>query len=103
MENTTQLNRRHWLRATGAALAGHGRDALLAMLKQHGCRYAEPQGNFVFFRTGMPIETFQQRMRRENLIVARAFPPLVEWCRISVGTPDEMAVAHAALQKVLAA
>jgi histidinol-phosphate aminotransferase len=80
-----------------------GRDALIAVLKEHGRHYAEPQGNFVFFHTGMPIAEFQRRMRRENVVVARAFPPLLDWCRITIGTPDEMAVAHAALRKALAA
>ncbi len=78
-----------------------GRDALLAVLRAKGRRYAEPQGSFVFFRTGQPIAEFQARMRAEGVIVARAFPPLLDWCRISIGNPAEMAVAHAALQKVL--
>lgn len=80
-----------------------GRDALLGVLKELGRRYAEPQGNFVFFHTGMPIAEFQQRMRAESVIVARPFAPLLDWCRISIGTPEEMAVCHAALRKVLAA
>lgn len=80
-----------------------GRDALIEVLKEHGCRYAEPQGNFVFFRTGMPIAEFQKRMRAERVIVARAFPPLLDWCRITIGTPEDMAVAHAALRKALKA
>jgi len=78
-----------------------GRDALIAVLKELGRRYAEPQGNFVFFHTGRPIAEFQQRMLAENVIVARPFAPLLEWCRISIGTPEEMAVCHAALRKVL--
>jgi len=78
-----------------------GRDALLAVLRAKGRRYAEPQGSFVFFQAGQPIADFQARMRAEGVIVARAFPPLLDWCRISIGNPAEMAVAHAALQKVL--
>lgn len=78
-----------------------GRDALLAVLRAKGRRYAEPQGSFVFFHTGQPIAEFQAKMRAEGVIVARAFPPLLDWCRISIGTPAEMAVAHTALQKVL--
>lgn len=78
-----------------------GRDALLAVLRERGCRYAEPQGSFVFFQTGQPIAEFQARMRARGVIVARPFPPLLDWCRISVGTPAEMAVAHAALRAVL--
>jgi histidinol-phosphate aminotransferase len=33
--------------------------------------------------------------------IARAFPPLTDWARISVGTPEENALARAALRKVL--
>lgn len=79
-----------------------GRDALIGVLKEFGRKYAEPQGNFVFFHTGIPITEFAPRMLAENVIVGRAFAPLTEWCRISIGTPEEMAVCHAALRKVLA-
>jgi histidinol-phosphate aminotransferase len=79
-----------------------GRDALLGVLRELGRRYAEPQGNFVFFHTGMSCVQFRERMRAESVIVARPFAPLLEWARISIGTPAEMAVAHAALRKVLA-
>jgi len=78
-----------------------GRDALIAVLSGLGRKYAEPQGNFVFFHTGRPIAEFQRSMLAENVIVARPFAPLLEWCRISIGTPEEMAVCHAALRKVL--
>lgn len=78
-----------------------GREALLAVLKEKGRRYAEPQGSFVFFHTGQPIAEFQAKMRAAGVIVARPFPPLFDWCRISVGTPAEMAVAHAALRQAL--
>lgn len=79
-----------------------GREALLGVLRELGRRYAEPQGNFVFFHTGRPIAEFQRQMRAENVIVARPFAPTLEWCRISIGSPAEMAVCHAALRKVLA-
>ncbi len=79
-----------------------GRDALIAVIKGLGKEYAEPQGNFVFFKTGMPIKTFQEKMKAEMVLVARPFPPMLEWARISIGLPEEMAVCHAALKKVLA-
>jgi histidinol-phosphate aminotransferase len=77
------------------------RDALCALLTQLGKKWAKPQGNFVFFQTGMPIAMFQEKMRAENVLVGRAFPPMLDWCRISIGSPDEMAMVHAALRKVL--
>jgi histidinol-phosphate aminotransferase len=78
-----------------------GRDALIAVLNELGCRYAEPQGSFVFFQTGRPIAEFQAAMRAEGILVARPFPPLLDWCRITIGTEEEMVLAHAAIRKVL--
>ncbi len=78
------------------------RDKLCALFQQLGRKYAEPQGNFVFVHTGMPVTLFQQKMAAENVLVGRAFPPALDWCRISIGLPDEMAMCHAALQKVFA-
>lgn len=79
----------------------NGRDQLITVLTELKRRYAEPQGNFVFFHTGMPIADFQEKMRAEGVIVARPFPPLLEWCRITIGLPGEMERAHRALKKVL--
>ena len=79
------------------------RDALCAVLDSLGRKYAQPQGNFVFFQTGMPIKMFQERMLAERVMVGREFPPMLDWCRISIGSPEEMAQVHAALRKVLAA
>jgi len=79
-----------------------GRDSLCALLKQLGRKYAEPQGNFVFVHTGMPVRLFQDKMAAENVLVGRPFPPALDWCRISIGLPEEMAQCHAALKKVFA-
>lgn len=79
------------------------RDKLCGLLGQLGLTYAEPQGNFVFVRTGMPVKIFQEKMAAENVLVGRAFPPALDWCRISIGLPDEMAMCHAALKKVFPA
>jgi histidinol-phosphate aminotransferase len=78
-----------------------GREALLALLDELGCRYAVPQGSFVFFQTGHPIAEFQAAMRAEGILVARPFPPLLDWCRITIGTEEEMVLAHEAIRKVL--
>ncbi len=78
-----------------------GRDQLTSLLTTLNRRFAKPQGNFVFFHTGMPIADFQQRMREEGILVARPFPPLLDWCRITIGLPEEMERAHQALRKIL--
>ena len=79
-----------------------GRDALVGVIKGLGKEYAEPQGNFVFFKTGMPIQMFSEKMKAENVLVGRPFEPMLDWCRISIGLPEEMEICHAALKKVLA-
>ncbi|MFZ9683113.1 MAG: pyridoxal phosphate-dependent aminotransferase [Cephaloticoccus sp.] len=78
-----------------------GRDAVIAVLEELGRDYAVPHGNFVFFHSGMPIVEFRRRMLAEGVHVGRPFPPFFDWGRISIGTPDEMAAAHAALRAVL--
>jgi histidinol-phosphate aminotransferase len=64
-------------------------------------RYAQPQGNFVFFDTGMPLPRFTELMRARNILVGRHFPPFDNWCRITVGTEPEVAAFLAALRAVV--
>jgi len=70
----------------------------LARLK---LRYAEPQGNFVFFDTGMPLKRFTELMRARNILVGRRFAPYDSWCRITIGTEPEVDAFLAALPGVL--
>ena len=53
-------------------------------------RYADPQGNFVFFDTGMPLPRFTALMRERNILVGRYFAPYDNWCRITIGTEPEV-------------
>jgi histidinol-phosphate aminotransferase len=53
-------------------------------------RYAEPQTNFVFFDTGMPLASFTQQMKQRDILVGRLFPPFATWCRITIGTEPEV-------------
>jgi histidinol-phosphate aminotransferase len=66
------------------------RTRLTAELSRLGCRYAEPQGNFVFFDTGAPVAQFAQFMRGHNILVGREFPGYPNWCRITIGTESEV-------------
>jgi histidinol-phosphate aminotransferase len=59
-------------------------------LTRRGLRYAEPQGNFVFFDTGMPHERFSGLMKSRYILVGRHFAPYDSWCRISIGTEPEV-------------
>ena len=63
--------------------------------------YARPQGNFVFVKVGMPVADFRARMREQQIEVGRPFEPLLDWCRITIGTSDETTVFIDALRKVI--
>lgn len=78
------------------------RDQLLALLRELGRPYAESQTNFVFFQAGRPHAEVQAAMMQESVSIARAFPPRLDWARLSIGLPEENALARAALRKVLA-
>lgn len=74
-----------------------------ALLRELGKEFAASQTNFVFFNTGRPHAEVQAAMLAQGVGIARAFPPMLEWARISIGLPEENARARAALRKVLAA
>ena len=60
-------------------------------LDELGIEYLPSQTNFVFVNLKAPLKPFADRMlKEENIMVGRPFPPAVEWCRISLGLPEEM-------------
>lgn len=85
------------MRATIAA----EREKLLSLLRELRLTYAEPQTNFVFFRAGRPQPEVAKAMADEGVIVARAFPPMTDWIRLTIGLPEENTKAREALRKVL--
>ena len=88
-----------YIAATRAKIVGE-RDLLVADLKKLGLTYAEPQGNFVFLKTGRPYAEVAAGFRAQEVAIARAFPPLTEWVRISIGLPAENALCRDALRKI---
>jgi histidinol-phosphate aminotransferase len=73
---------------------------ITAELTRLKLRFADPQGNFVFFDTGMPLARFSDLMRQRNILVARPFPPYETWCRITIGTEPEVTAFLEALRAV---
>ena len=78
-----------------------GRAMLTSTLTAMGKRVAPSQTNFVFFQAGMPNVKFAAAMREKGFLVGRPFPPYMDWCRVSIGTPDEMKAFVAALPAAL--
>jgi len=77
------------------------KEKLLALLRELGRPHAESQTNFVFFQTGRPHAEVAAAMLKESVSIARAFPPMLDWARISIGLPEENTLARLALRKVL--
>ncbi len=79
-----------------------GRAMLTAALTKAGRRVAPSQTNFVFFHAGRPVEQLQKHFMEKGFRVGRAFQPYGDWCRISIGTPEEMKQFVALIPSALA-
>lgn len=66
------------------------REFTTAALRRWGCRVADSEANFVMADVRRDIRAFQQACRSRGVEIARPFPPLLTWARITVGTMDEM-------------
>ena len=67
-----------------------------------GYESTDTQTNFLFVNLGQPAKGFREACAKDNVFVARDFPPMEKThCRISVGTMDEMRRATAVFAKVL--
>lgn len=67
------------------------RNAITGKLRDLGHHCPDSHTNFVFFHLGRKIEPFQKAMAERGVLVGRPFPPYLDWCRLSIGTPEEMA------------
>ena len=54
--------------------------------------YIKSNTNFVFFKSGRDIKDLGAQMLDKGVRIGRPFPPFYDWCRISTGTPEEMAL-----------
>lgn len=66
------------------------REILYKALNELKIPYLPSQTNFVFIDLKAPLKPFADHMKAEHILVGRPFPPAVQWCRISLGTPAEM-------------
>lgn len=80
-----------------------GRTLLTSTLTAMGKRVAPSQTNFVFFQMGMPLAQFSSAVLAKGFRVGRPFPPYRDWCRVSIGTPEEMKRFAAVLPDALRA
>ncbi|MBT8280288.1 MAG: histidinol-phosphate aminotransferase family protein [Muriicola sp.] len=74
---------------------------IYSTLDSLGLSYIPSHTNFVFFKTGVPIEDLIRDMKKHDILIGRPFPPLTEWARISTGTMEEVKAFGTALRKVM--
>jgi histidinol-phosphate aminotransferase len=65
-----------------------GRARLIATLDQRSIRHTDSKANFIFFKPPDPA-ALRRRFAAAGIAIARAFPPLDDWLRITVGTTAE--------------
>ena len=63
--------------------------------------YVKSHTNFVFFKSGRPIQELITAMEEKGVIIGRPFPPLYHWARISTGTMPQVEMFGKALKEVL--
>jgi histidinol-phosphate aminotransferase len=63
--------------------------------------FTPSSGNFVFFETRIPHAEFSAALLKDGVVIGRAFPPYDLWARVSIGLPQENAIARSTVQKVL--
>lgn len=63
--------------------------------------FTPSSGNFVFFETRIPHAEFSAALLKGGVAIGRAFPPYDRWARISIGLPEENAIARSAVRRVL--
>lgn len=57
------------------------------------------RGNFVFFDTGGPLAGFRTAMKEAGYMVGWPYAPYMTWCRVSMGTTEQMHGFAAALRQ----
>jgi histidinol-phosphate aminotransferase len=78
------------------------RDFTVKWFADRGMRSTESHANFIFTNIGVPARTFRDGCAAKGVRVGRDFPPFEQaWCRISIGTMDEMTRATAVFGEVL--
>lgn len=78
------------------------RDFTVKWFADRGMKSTDSHTNFIFVNTGMPAKQFRDGCAARGVRVGRDFPPFEHaWCRISLGTMDEMKRATVVFGEVL--
>ncbi|MET0794771.1 MAG: histidinol-phosphate transaminase [Polyangiaceae bacterium] len=72
------------------------------VLEELKLRHSDSNASFVFFESPRAQPALAAALAAEGIDVGRAFPPLLNWTRISLGQPAENQRVQAALRRALA-
>ena len=78
------------------------RAALHSALDALGLRHSDSRANFVFFQSPTDAAAARSALQARGIIPGRAFPPLDQWIRITVGNETETRSTIAALREIYA-
>jgi histidinol-phosphate aminotransferase len=79
------------------------REKTVAELKGMGYEIIPSETNFFMVNLRRPLAPVSDEFRKRGVLVGRAFPPLVEHMRVSIGTPEEMGRFMTAWKEIMPA
>lgn len=85
--------------AQSLAVTDNSRKILLDALKELKIEHLPSEANFLMFRLKGTIGEFNRRMAARNILVGRPFPPMENYCRITIGLESEMRTFASALKE----
>ncbi len=74
----------------GRRANSRGKEILHECLDELGLEYLPSHTNFVMHRINGDLKSYRERMAEQSVRVGRPFPPMLEYNRLSIGSPDEM-------------
>ncbi|RDU63199.1 aminotransferase [Helicobacter didelphidarum] len=66
------------------------REIVTRTLDSLGLKYAPSHGNFIFHEIAGDFDDFVKNMKNQNVLVGRKFDVYDNFCRVTLGTPDQM-------------
>jgi histidinol-phosphate aminotransferase len=77
------------------------REAWHALFRERNVRFTNSVGNFVFFDAGRPHQAVAAALAEQGIEIGRGYSQLGNWVRISIGLPEENALARKTVANLL--
>ena len=75
--------------------------SIYTTLDELDLEYVKSHTNFVFFKSGRPVQELISAMKEKHVLIGRPFPPMLNWARISTGTTAQTQKFNTALRAVM--